>query len=152
MKRILLLMVLCCTSSSFLHAQTSANTQGTIVRMRMTECMPEDHGFMAAMSGGARVETSGECPEYVVLADKVVYVITGKSSDQLLPLAESTRFRFQKNEMLIRVDDTAKESHFRIRAMVLRAEWERQHAATEQDSQLASANGRGSEITVAGKR
>jgi hypothetical protein len=31
----------------------------------------------------------------------------------------------QKNEMLIRIDDASKEARFRIKAMVLRPEWDR---------------------------
>ena len=72
-----------------------------------------------------KVETGALCPEYVLVADKVVYVISGKGSDQLIPLAETTRFRLLKNEMLIRIDDASKESHFHIKAMVLRPEWDR---------------------------
>jgi hypothetical protein len=50
---------------------------------------------------------------------------SGKPSDPLLPLAEVTRFRFRKNEMLIRVDDAPKESHFHIKAMLMRPDWDR---------------------------
>lgn len=117
-------------------AQTGARREGTIVRMRMTDCMPADHGFMAVMSGGsAPMTTGGQCPEYVLVTDTVVYAISGKTADQLLPLAESTFFRLQKNEMLIRVDDSSKESHFRIKAMVMRPEWDR-----SQNLQIAEAN------------
>ncbi len=75
MKRVFVLMVLCC-SSAVLTAQTNRNDLGTIVRMRMTDCMPADHGFMVAMSGGAKFDSGGQCPEYVLLSDKVVYVIS----------------------------------------------------------------------------
>jgi hypothetical protein len=106
-----------------LSAQSAHNhQQGTIVRMRMTDCLGPQHGFMAQMSGGGQMEPALLCPEYVLVADKVVYVISGKSSEQLIPLAEVTRFRLQKNEMLIRIDDASKESHFHIKAMVLRPE------------------------------
>jgi hypothetical protein len=124
MKRALYCILLL-TIPVFLRAQTRVHQEGTIVRMRMTDCVGPQHGFMAAMSGGAKVEQGLLCAEYVLVADKVVYVISGKSSDQLLPLAEVTRFRLQKNEMLIRVDDAAKESHFHIKAMVMRPDWER---------------------------
>ena len=67
-------------------------------------------------------------------ADKVVYVISGKSSEQLIPLAEVTRFRLQKNEMLIRIDDASKESHFHIKAMVLRPEWDRNQMLEEAEA------------------
>jgi len=108
-----------------LTAQTHSHQQGTIVRMRITDCPGPQHGFMATMSGTGKVDTGDQCPEYVLVGDKVVYVISGRTSDQLLPLAETTRFRMQKNELLIRIDDAAKESRFHIKAMVLRPEWDR---------------------------
>jgi hypothetical protein len=126
----IVLTILLLTSPAILLAQTHRE-QGTIVRMRMTECMGPQHGFMTAMSGPAAVQAAVLCPEYVLVADKVVYVITGKSSDQLIPLAETTYFHLQKNEMLIRIDDSMKESHFRIKAMVLRPEWDRSEMLRE---------------------
>lgn len=130
MKRTVLCIVLVICPLSVL-AQTRTHQEGTIVRMRMTDCMEAGHGFMATMSGGPKVDTGLQCPEYVLVTEKVVYVISGKSSDQLIPLAEVTRFRFQKNEMLIRVDDAPKEAHFRIKAMVMRPEWERDEMLAE---------------------
>jgi hypothetical protein len=73
---------------------------------------------MAAMSGAGKVEAGEMCPEYILAGDRVVYGISGKTSDQLIPLAEVTRFHLQNNEMLIRIDDAAKEPHFHIKAMV----------------------------------
>jgi len=113
-----------------LVAQARPHQQGTIIRMRTADCLGPQHGFMAAMSGG-KAEAGMLCPEYVLLADKVVYVIIGKTSGQLLPLAEVTAFRFQTDEMLIRINDAPKESHFRIKAMMLRAEWERNQMREE---------------------
>ena len=107
--------------------------------MRMTDCLGPQHGFMAAMSGSGRVETGALCPEYVLVSDRVVYVISGKSSEQLVPLAEMTRFRLQKNEMLIRVDDAPKESRFHIKAMVLRPEWDRNQMLEEEQSSAVAA-------------
>jgi hypothetical protein len=129
---------LCCIllviSPVILSAQNRVHQEGTIVRMRMTDCLGPQHGFMAVMSGGAKAEQAVLCPEYVLVGDKVVYVISGKSSDQLLPLAEVTRFRLQKNEMLIRIDDAQKESHFHIKAMVMRPEWERNQMLEEAET------------------
>src|SRR5579862_4364328 len=122
-----------------LSAQTHSPQQGTIVRMRMTDCLGPQHGFMATMSGGGKMESGALCPEYVLVADKVVYVISGKNSEQLIPLAEVTRFRMQKNEMLIRVDDATKESHFHIKAMVLRPEWDRNQMLEEEESSAVAA-------------
>jgi len=133
MKRTLLCLVLI-VFPSCLFAQTHSHQQGTIIRMRMTDCLGPQHGFMAAMSGGGKVEAGAMCPEYVLVADKVVYVISGKSSDQLIPLAEVTRFRLLKNEMLIRIDDASKESHFHIKSMVLRPEWDRSQMIEEAEA------------------
>ena len=116
----------------FLSAQNHSHQQGTIIRMRMTDCLGPQHGFMAAMSGEGKVEAGAMCPEYVPVGDKVVYVISGKTSDQLIQLAEITRFRLQKNEMLIRIDDASKESHFHIKAMELRPEWDRNQMIEEE--------------------
>jgi hypothetical protein len=123
----------------FLSAQTQPVQKGTIIRMRMTDCLGPQHGFMAAMSGSGKVEAGALCPEYVLVSDRVVYVISGKSSEQLVPLAEMTRFRLQKNEMLIRVDDAPKESRFHIKAMVLRPEWDRNQMLEEEESSAVAA-------------
>lgn len=133
MKRTLLCILLL-TTSTLLFAQTRDRQQGTIIRMRMTDCLGPQHGFMAAMSGSGKLEPGELCPEYVLIADKVVYVISGKASDQLIPLAETTRFRLQKNEMLIRIDDASKETHFHIKAMVLRPEWDRSQMLQEAEA------------------
>jgi hypothetical protein len=98
---------------------------GTVVRMRMVDCMPVHHGFMSAMSGGAPVQTAAEvCPEYTLVTDKVVFVIVGKSSNQLIPLADVMDFRFDKSELSMRIDDAQHESKFNIKEMILRSDWE----------------------------
>ncbi len=125
MKRCCLLLVVLCTMSNLLAAENHLREQGTIVRMRMADCMSAQHALMDALSGNGRAPTGDLCPEYVLVSDRVVYVIIGKTSDQLVPLAETTRFHFQNNEVLIRVDDARKESRFRVKAMVLRPDWER---------------------------
>jgi hypothetical protein len=54
-----------------------------------------------------------------------VYVIVGKSSNQLIPLAETIDFRLHKNELAVRLDDAKHESRFAIKEMMFRTEWER---------------------------
>ena len=54
---------------AFLAAQTHSRQQGTIVRMRMTDCVAPQHAFMAQMSGGGRAAPDLLCPEYVLVAD-----------------------------------------------------------------------------------
>lgn len=84
---------------------------------------------MAIMSGMPRQPQVEElCPEYVLVSEKVVYVIVGKSSGDLVPLAETIRFRMRKKELLVRVDDEDKEVRFVLREMVLRSEWQRAHS------------------------
>ena len=140
MKRALF-CILVFVSPVFVFAQAYNSQEGTIVRMRMSECLGPQHAFMATMSGGrAKADPSLLCPEYVLVADKVVYVISGKSSEQLIPLAETTRFRMQKRELLIRVDDANKESHFHIKAMVLRPEWERNQMLQEAEASAMIAH------------
>lgn len=125
MKRILLCIVMI-AFPVFCFGQVGRDSQqGTLVRMRMTSCGASQHSFMAQMSGAPAMEPAALCPEYVLVTNKVVYIICGKSSAQLIPLAEVTRFRLHKNEMLVRIDDAAKEAHFHITAMVLRPEWDR---------------------------
>jgi hypothetical protein len=131
MKRAFLLTVVFCLLPLFLDAENPARDRGTIVRMRMTECMGLQHPLMNALSGSASVPTGEPCPEYVLVTDKVVYVIIGKSSNQLVPLAEMTMFRIQNNQVLIRVDDARRESRFHVKEMVLRPEWERNQQIAE---------------------
>ena len=141
MKRWLLLAVLFCSSLPFLLAQTRTHQQGTVVRMRMADCIPQ-HRLMAALSGGRKVPTGELCPEYVLVTDKVVYTIIGKDTDQLLLLAEITRFRIQHNEMLIRIDDANRESRFHVQEMTLRPEWERQQRRAEEEEAAVMTEGR----------
>ena len=58
------------------------------------------------------------------MTDKVVFLIVGKSSNQLVPLAEIIDFRFQNKELAVRVDDARKESKFAIKEMTLRSQWD----------------------------
>lgn len=130
MKRCLLLVALLCTLSIAVFAENRGRQEGTIVRMRMADCLGAQHPLMDALSG-SRASTGELCPEYVLVTKSVVYVIIGKSSDQLVPLAESTLFHLQNNEVLIRVDDAKRESRFHVKEMVLRPDWERNQQMIE---------------------
>ena len=96
----------------------------------MADCLGSQHALMDALSGN-RVASTELCPEYVLVTNKVVYVIAGKASDQLVPLAETTRFHFRNNELLIRVDDARHEAHFHVKEMVLRSDWDRRQQIEE---------------------
>ncbi len=127
MKRLLLLTLLFCSQVAVCWAaDPAASQEGMIVRMRLVTCPGPQHRFMMALSGSARVGPQDPCPEYTLLTEKIAYIIIGRASNQLVPLAETTKFRFQNREMLIRLGDSNHESHFMIREMMLRSEWERQ--------------------------
>jgi len=132
MKPILLLVLLFSAPLSFGVTKNSTYQHGTVVRMRMADCMSA-HRFMNALSGGPTQQGGESCPEYTLMTEKVVYVIVGKSSDQLIPLAETIDFRLQKNELAVRVDDSNKESRFSIKAMALRSEWEQSRQRGEEE-------------------
>ena len=97
---------------------------GTVVRMRMGDCLPAHRGMMLAFAGPAAQMSEETCPEYTLVSDKVVFVIVAKSSNQLIPLADVIDFRFHNNELAVRVDDAKHESKFSIREMILRSEWD----------------------------
>lgn len=139
MKRSLFLVALICALSTALAAE-NGREQGTIVRMRMTECLANSHPVMAAISGTAPTATNDICAEYVLVSDKVVYLIIGKRSNQLIPLAETTRFHFKNNEVLIRVDDARRESRFHVKEMILRADWNRLEHVVDTAAPAPAAN------------
>jgi hypothetical protein len=92
--------------------------------MRMGDCVFSRHGFVATFGGPAAQVSADQCPEYTLVSDKVVYVIVGKSSNQLIPLADVIDFRLHNNELAVRVDDARHESKFSIKEMILRSEWD----------------------------
>jgi hypothetical protein len=124
MKRTLLLALGFCSLPVFLAAQSGIYQHGTVVRMRMGDCILVHRGFMAAMSGQPVQATEELCPEYTLVSDKVVFVIVGKSSNQMVPLAEIIDFRFHNSDLAVRIDDARRETRFNIREMTLRSEWE----------------------------
>ncbi len=83
------------------------------------------HGGFATAFGSMPQKTEEVCPEYTLVSDKVVYVVDGKRTSQFMPLAEIIQFRLQKNELFVRLDDEKRESHFSIKEMDLRSDWER---------------------------
>lgn len=125
MKRAFWLTSLFCFLPALLIAQIGVYQQGKIVRMHMGECIPVGHGFMSTLGGSATPMGPELCPEYTLVSDKVVFVIVGRSSTSLIPLAETIDFRFRKNELAVRVNDAKRETKFDIKDMVMRSEWDR---------------------------
>ena len=125
MKPTFSLLLLFCAVPGLLAAQTGIYQHGTVVRMHMGDCILAHHGFMVALGGPSTPMEQESCPEYTLVSDNVVFVIVGKSSNQLIPLAETIDFRLHKNELAVRVDDAKHETKFTIKEMMVRSEWER---------------------------
>jgi len=123
MKHALWLILLLCTLPVARAEHLGVYQHGTVVRMRMGDCAFAHRGFIAAMGGQAQLAAE-VCPEYTLISEKVVFVIVGKSSNQLIPLADVIDFRFHNNDLAVRVDDARHESKFNIKEMILRSEWD----------------------------
>lgn len=132
MKRAVSLIFLFCTPG-LLAADTGLYQHGTVVRMHRGDCILVHHGFMVAFGGPSTPTDEDSCPEYTLVSDSVVFVIVGKWSNQLIPLAETIDFRLHKNELAVRVDDAKHEAKFTIKEMVIRSEWERRQRHTDED-------------------
>jgi len=135
MKRIALLFVFALSVSVLLQAQGHRFFNGTVIKMRMTDCVAR-RSFVNAMSG-VPAQGGGVCPEYTVMSDKVMYVVVGRrDSDVFIPLAENVEFLIRKNELVIMSDDEKTKSHFLIQHMMLRADWDREEARKELAAQM----------------
>lgn len=123
MKRTLLLALVLCSLQASSAAAAAGYQQGVVVKMHMGDCVLVHHGFMSAF-GPPQAATEEPCPEYTLVSDKVVFVIVGKSSNELMPLAEVVDFRFHNNELVVRGNNGRRESKFIIKEMMLRRQWE----------------------------
>jgi hypothetical protein len=142
MKKLMLLspILLLCALSAFLVGQSGIYQHGSVVRMRMGDCILAHHGFMTNFGAPSAPEIQESCPEYTLISTDVVFVIVGKSSNQLIPLAESIDFRLHKNEMVVRVDDAKRESKFVIKEMMVRSEWDRLQRHVEEQMRASEAH------------
>ena len=125
MKRALLLVLMFCALPCLLTAQIGIYQHGKVVRMHMGDCVPVEHGFMLAFGAPSNPAGPVPCPEYTLVSDDVVFVIVGKMSNSLIPLAETIDFRLHRNELAVRVDDAKHETKFAIKEMIMRSDWDR---------------------------
>jgi hypothetical protein len=125
MKHLLCLIVIFLSLPAVGAQSIGIYEQGTVVRMKMGDCPPTVHGFMANFGAPAMQMGVEACPEFTLISDKVVYIIVGRSSNQLIPLADVIDFRLHNNEVAVRLDDSKHESKFSIKEMILRSEWDR---------------------------
>ena len=136
MKRIFCLILSFVTLPASRAQQLGVYQQGTVVRMKMGECLANVHGFMANFGTPAVQMGVEACPEFTLVSDKVVFIIVGRSSNQMIPLADAIDFRLHNNEIAVRLDDSRHESKFGIKEMILRSEWD--HIQRHIDEQLRS--------------
>ena len=125
MKTSLLFLVVLTSTALVSAAPIGRYQHGTVVRMHMGDCMLMHGGFMTAFGPPQPQANEGVCPEYTLLSEKVVFVIVGKNSNELVPLAENIDFRFHNKDLMVRVDDARHESKFAIKEMTLRSQWEK---------------------------
>lgn len=128
MKRITRLFIFVLCAAAFLQAESRWSFKGTVIKMRMRDCVLQG-GFKAAMMGVA--QTGVSCPEYTVMSPKVVYVVVGRRSEEFIPLAEDMDFVIRKNEIVIVSTDEKTTSRFVIQQMTLRGDWERDEERKE---------------------
>jgi hypothetical protein len=141
MKQFSLLLLFCtlfCNLPAVWAAQAGIYQHGSVVRMHMGDCYPAHRGFMTAFGPPAAPEIEETCPEYTLVSDDVVYIIVGRSSNQLIPLAQTIDFRLLKSELAVRVNDSRKESKFTIKDMIVRSEWERIQRQIDEPMRLPS--------------
>src|SRR5208283_3497124 len=105
MKRTLWLILLFSSLPLAAAEHLGVYQHGTVVRMRMGDCAFVHRGFIAAMGGPQAQLDLETCPQYTLISDRVVFVIVGKSSNQIIPLADVIDFRFHNSELSVRVDD-----------------------------------------------
>jgi hypothetical protein len=137
MRKALSLLFLLCSLSAGLAAQIGIYQHGSVVRMHMGDCILAHHGFAVVFGGPAAPSPQEYCPEYTLITDKVVLVIVGKSSNQLIPLAETIDFRLRKNELAVRVDDAKHETKFAIKEMIVRSEWDRMQRHIDEQMRIS---------------
>jgi hypothetical protein len=129
--------LMCLCLSTLLTAQTGGYKRGTVTRMHMGDCMLSHHGFISIAGGPGSTQAQESCPEYTLMTNDVVFVIVGRSSNQLIPLTETIEFRFHKNELDVRVDDAKREIKFAIKEMMVRQDWERRQRHIEEEMRLS---------------
>jgi hypothetical protein len=135
MKRARYFVLFVCLASGLAAAQTRIYQHGTVTKMRMSECLAASNRVLSALSGMPQQYVAEICPEYTLVSDQVVYKVVGKTSTHLIPLAERIDFRLQKNEMVVLLDDDARqETRFMVREMSLRTDWEQSEMQQKRDA------------------
>lgn len=85
------------------------NHIGQLLRMETVHCGPEDvSGLSKAIFGGPVPGPEQRlCPEYILQSEGLYYRIRPRNHKHaaLLPIGEQAQFRFQKDRMLLQIED-----------------------------------------------
>src|SRR5689334_17351605 len=93
------------------HTRNRQNHRGRLLRMESVPCGPnESAGISKAIFGAPLPEPQPEqrlCPEYILEAEGLYYRIRPRDHKHpvLLPIGEQAQFHFQKDRMLLQIED-----------------------------------------------
>ena len=119
-----LVVVLLATS---LQAAPKFYQKATVIHMDTVKCLAlhsDNTGMVGVLFGPAKASHTQNlyCSEYVLQGEKVFYKVqVRKAGDSvLLPIGEVVQFRFEKNHVVVRPDDSDREYEFNVVSMTLR--------------------------------
>jgi hypothetical protein len=124
--RFLLAMLIAVVSVPALDAKNlRRNHTGTLVQMQSVHCGADDGGGVAKALFGAPMPVPGQeekvCPEYILQSEGLYYRIRPREHKHppLLPIGEQAQFQFQKDRLLLQVEDFDDETYeFSVLAIV----------------------------------
>jgi hypothetical protein len=99
------------------------NHIGQLLRMETVRCGPDDVGALSKAIFGGPVPGPEErlCPEYILQSEGLYYRIRPRDHKHpaLLPLGEQAQFHFQKDRMLLQIEDFDDETYeFSVLAII----------------------------------
>jgi hypothetical protein len=101
---------------STLAAAGNFRREALVISMETVPCWGH-RGVLAAIAGDGS-PTVSMCSDYIVETDTVRYRIRSQKQ-LLLPVGEPVKFRFARNHILVRPDDTEQDYEFDVMSMEL---------------------------------
>ena len=125
MKKALFVLLVLCLAVSVLHAKSRHNHTGQLLRMESVHCGPDDGGGVSKAISGAALPVPGQeerlCPEYILQSEGLYYRIRPRDHKHpvLLPIGEPAQFHFQKDRLLLQIEDFDKATYeFTVLAII----------------------------------
>jgi hypothetical protein len=106
------------------HGRGKRNNHiGQLLRMETVHCGPDDAGALSKAIFGGPVPGPEErlCPEYILESEGLYYRIRPRNHKHpaLLPIGEQAQFHFQKDRMLLQIEDFDDQTYeFTVLAIV----------------------------------